>query len=82
MTEAEIQGIIEGALKQVAPEIKFSAVNLKTPLRNQVDLDSYDFYNMLAQIEKATKVRVPETSLREMTDLSSLIRYLVEHTKP
>jgi acyl carrier protein len=80
MTEAKARQIIEDGLKRVAPEIKFSDINLKSPLRNQVDIDSYDFYNMLAQIEKVTNLRIPETALREMTDLSSLIHYLVEHT--
>jgi acyl carrier protein len=81
MTEPDARRLIAEGLKRVAPEINFADIDLKAPLRNQVDLDSYDFYSMLAQIEKATNIRIPETALREMKDLSSLIRYLVEQSQ-
>lgn len=80
MTEDEVKKIIEESLKKVAPEVKFSDINLHAPLRNQVDIDSYDLYNMLARIETATRVRIPEANIREINTLSGLIGFIVEHS--
>lgn len=79
MKEEDVKKIIEDSLKKVAPEVNLSDINLSTPFRNQVDIDSYDLYNMLARIEAATHVRIPEAEMREIDTLSGLIRYIVNH---
>lgn len=67
---------VKEALHKVAPEVDFAKLNVMTALREQADIDSYDFYNFLVQLEQSTQVRIPETKIREMKCLSDLIQYL------
>lgn len=78
MKEEEIKKIIQESLMKVAPEVRFSDIDLKKPLRNQVEIDSYDLSNMLARIEIATKVRIPEAKIREIDNLSALIQFIAD----
>lgn len=80
MKEDEVKKIIEETLKKVAPEVNFSDLNLDKPFRNQIDMDSYDLYNMLAKIEAATHVRIPEAEIREITTLSALVKFIADHS--
>jgi acyl carrier protein len=78
MTESQVQKILEEILRQLAPEIKFSEIDSAKPLRDQVEIDSYDFYRLLTILEEKTGVRIPETKLRKLNSLSELIRSITD----
>ena len=79
MTEPEIEKAISEAFHSVAPEITFSEIDLKKPLRTQVDIDSFDFYKLLVLIENSTRTKISERTLKELTCLSDLIHYIELH---
>ncbi|MGZ3770236.1 MAG: acyl carrier protein [Bdellovibrio sp.] len=80
MKEQEVKKIVEDSLKSVAPETNISEINFDLSLRSQVDIDSYDFANMLAKVESRTQVRITESSLHEINSLSDLVRFIVDHS--
>jgi acyl carrier protein len=60
----------------VAPDIEFDALDLSQPLRDQVEMDSMDFYTVLVQVHKQMGVNVPDSVLMELNHLNALIDYI------
>ncbi len=79
MTRIEIENQLSGIFAKVAPEVQFKKLDLNRPLFEQAEVDSYDFMNILARVEKEIGVRVPDSVLRDMPNLNALIDYLEEH---
>ncbi|MDV5170288.1 acyl carrier protein [Photobacterium rosenbergii] len=67
---------IANALKRIAPEIDISDIDLDEDLREECDLDSMDFLNLLAAIKQQTGVSIPEDDYPKVRSYSQLIAYL------
>lgn len=78
MTEEQVQQELKKIFKKVAPEIEFDLINLNRPLRDQVEIDSMDFYKILVEINKATRVNVPDSVILELQNLKDLISFVAK----
>jgi acyl carrier protein len=76
MTEAEIRQAVFAAIRQVAPEADPQQIGLDENLREALDIDSFDFLNLLIDIHKRTGVEIPEAEYGQLTTLAALVRYL------
>lgn len=72
----EIKNYFKEIFHQTAPEINFDMINLNLPLRDQVEIDSLDLYNIVVAFQKKTGVYIPDTTLAELTSLNELINYV------
>lgn len=63
----------------MAPEIVFDQVDTSRALRDQVEIDSYDFYRIVVQIAQQTGINIPDSKLIQMTNLDQLVKYITEH---
>lgn len=77
MTESEILQVILDAIRNVAPETDTNAIHPDLPLRDQVDLDSMDFFHLLVSLEKRFGIRIQESEYSEFTTLKSCIAFVV-----
>ena len=77
--ELEIKSLLKEIFHQVAPEILFEKIDTSRPLRDQVEIDSYDFYRIIVQIAQRTGVNIPDSKVAEMSNLDQLIKYLTQH---
>ncbi len=82
MNENKTEKILMEIFKKIAPEIDFKNIDLNLPLRNQVDLDSYDFYKIISLLEERSGVRIPEIKLREFKNPGELIQYVDRSISP
>jgi acyl carrier protein len=78
--EAILQAVIESVLS-VAPEVDFKEVRADRPLREQLDLDSFDFLNVLLAIHKQLGVDIPEVDYPRITTLNAMVDYLAEKSR-
>lgn len=78
MTEDQVKVVLKEVLRQIAPEIKFEDINLNSALREQIDIDSYDFFNLLVQIEKKANIHISESKVRQFSNLSQLTSYIAK----
>lgn len=76
MNEDQVRTELKAIFRKIAPEIEFDAIDLSRPLREQVEIDSMDFFNVVVQLHKATGVNIPDTVLAELGSLGDLIRYV------
>ena len=63
-------------LVELAPEIDPAGVDLDRELRDQVDLDSMDFLNVLVAIAEQLRVEIPERDYAKVRTLDALVAYV------
>lgn len=76
MTSAEIQQAIFDALRKIAPEADPQAIRPNENLREALDIDSFDFLNVLIRLHERLGVDIPEADYGQLTTLASLVEYL------
>jgi acyl carrier protein len=76
MTRAEIEAAVVAALSEVAPEVEPGALKADAPLRDQVDLDSFDYLNFIIALHKSLGVEVPESDYPRLATLAGAVDYL------
>lgn len=80
MTTIDIPSLIASAIKHIAPEAELAAINPDDDLRDECDLDSMDFLNLIAALKKTTGVSIPETDYPKVRSYNQLLAYLRDHT--
>ncbi|MES2340307.1 MAG: acyl carrier protein [Pseudomonadota bacterium] len=76
MNEADILAVIRDELARLAPEIAFETLDPALDLREQVDLDSMDFLNLLTALHQRLGVDIPDADAAKLASLASLVAYL------
>jgi acyl carrier protein len=72
----DIRTAVLHALATVAPEARGVALSPSVPLRDQLDLDSMDFLNVVIAIHRALHVDIPEADYASLATLDGAVRYL------
>ena len=80
MSADELRAVVFAVLGEIAPEVDSSALRGDRPLRDQVDLDSMDFLNLLVGVHQQTGIEIPESDYAKLATLDQLVAYLVEHS--
>jgi acyl carrier protein len=76
MTKDEIKQAIINALAGVAPEGDYDRLKPDRPLRDQLDIDSYDFLNVIVALHERLGVDIPEADYQKLLTLNGAIDYL------
>jgi acyl carrier protein len=76
MDEQSLRSAVFDALRHIAPEIKPAELAPETPLRDQVDLDSMDWLNLLDALHAKLAIEIPEADYERLVTLDDLLAYL------
>ncbi len=76
MTEAEIRTHIFRGLELIAPEADFDELPSGENLREELDIDSYDFLSFLIWLNEDLGVEIPEIDYEKLITLEDLVAYL------
>ena len=76
MTRDEVRQVIISILKDIAPDEDLSSIKDDALLRDQIDLDSMDFLDIVMELRKRFNIEVPESDYQELASMASCIRYL------
>ena len=76
MTRQDIRAALIEALSSIAPEGDYAALRGDRPLRDQLDIDSFDFLNVVIRVHDKLGVEVPEPDYQKLATLDSAIDYL------
>ena len=79
-TPEEIRATIFDVLGAIAPEIDSASIDPAQPLRDQVDLDSFDFLNVIIRLHEILGVDIPESDYAELLTLNGAVKYLAART--
>jgi acyl carrier protein len=76
MTKEEIGQAIVDIIKDVVPDEDCSSIDAHKELREQLDLDSMDFLDIVMELRKQYGVEVPEADYPQLATLNSCVEYL------
>jgi acyl carrier protein len=77
MDATQVRTAIAAVLASIAPEVDLATIDPGAPLRDQVDLDSMDFLNVIVGLHERLKVDIPESDYSRLVTLDDLVGYLV-----
>jgi len=76
MTAAEIKEAILAILSDIAPDEDLSQLKEDVPLRDQLEMDSMDFLDIVMELRKRYRVQIPEEDYPALSSMKSTVEYL------
>ena len=76
MTRDDIRAAVLNIITDIAPDEDLSKLKGDVRLREQIDLDSMDFLDIVMELRKRYNVEVPEAEYQELATLDSSVNYL------
>jgi acyl carrier protein len=76
MTPAEIREEILDILSNIAPDEDLGELTDEVPFREQLELDSMDFLDIVMELRKRYRIQVPEEEYPQLASMDSTVRYL------
>lgn len=76
MTPGEIREEVLDILADIAPDEDLSNIDDNVAFREQLELDSMDFLDIVMELRKRYRVQIPEEDYEQLISMGSTIRYL------
>lgn len=76
MTEGDIRTVVLNALAGIAPEVEADEIDPDMNFRDQFDIDSIDFLNLMNELQKQLNVDISEVRYPMLSNLSGCVAYL------
>ncbi len=76
MTAEEVRGVVLDIIAHIAPDEDLATVKDELALRDQLDLDSMDFLDIVMELRRRYKVEVPPQDYGQLASLQSCVTYL------
>jgi acyl carrier protein len=78
MSPDEIRATVIRELLAIAPEADAAAIAPGVPLREQLDIDSFDFLNFIVALHRTLGIDIPESDYARLATLEAGVAYLAE----
>jgi len=76
MTNAEIRDEILDILHDIAPDEDLNELTDEVAFRDQLELDSMDFLDIVMELRKRHRIQIPEEDYAELASMHSTVTYL------
>lgn len=76
MTAEEVKDVVLNIIRDIAPDEEVDGVDPGVALREQLDLDSMDFLDIVMELRKQHKIEVPPEDYSHLNSLNSCVEYL------
>ncbi len=76
MTPAEIREEIIDILDDISPDEDLDSLQDDVPFREQLELDSMDFLDIVMELRKRHRVQIPEEEYGNLASMASTVSYL------
>jgi len=76
MTRDGIKDLILEIIEDIDEDAEFDGLDADAPLRDQLDLDSMDFLDIVMELRKRYKLQIPEEEYPQLATLTSCVNYL------
>ena len=76
MTPADIREEILDILEDIAPDEDLSEIKDEVSFREQLELDSMDFLDIVMELRKRYRIQIPEEEYAELSSMDSTCKYL------
>jgi len=76
MTEDQVKQIVIDIIAEIAPDEDLTDLKSEVRLRDQLELDSMDFLDIVMELRKQHGIEVPEADYPNLASLDSCAEYL------
>ncbi|QDT64786.1 acyl carrier protein [Calycomorphotria hydatis] len=76
MNREQIRQVIIDILERIAPDEDLSELNDDVSFREQMELDSMDFLDIVMELRKQYRVQIPEEDYVHLASMNSTVTYL------
>ena len=76
MTRDEIKNVIIEIIQDIDEDAEMDNLQNDQALRDQLDLDSMDFLDIVMELRKRYKLQIPEADYPQLATLTSCVNYL------
>jgi acyl carrier protein len=76
MAPAEIREEVIDILQDIAPDEDLSDLKDDVAFRDQLELDSMDFLDIVMELRKRHRIQIPEEDYGELASMDSTVAYL------
>ncbi|MGH7200427.1 MAG: acyl carrier protein [Planctomycetaceae bacterium] len=76
MKQDEIRQVVLEILERIAPDEDLSDLADGVPFREQMELDSMDFLDIVMELRKQYRVQIPEEDYEHLRTMHSTVAYL------
>ncbi len=76
MTAQEVRQVVLDIISDIAPDESLETIKDEVSLREQLDLDSMDFLDIVMELRKRHKVEVPAEDYPQLATMASCVSYL------
>ncbi len=77
MNPDQIREVIIGILERIAPDEDLSNLDDAVSFRDQMELDSMDFLDIVMELRKQYRVQIPEEDYENLISMESTVNYLL-----
>lgn len=78
MTKQELETVLTEALRRIAPDVDVAEIDRDGDLRQEFDIDSIDFLNLITALGKRFLLPIPEEDYPRLRSFAAIVDYLVE----
>jgi len=76
MTEGDIREEILDILKSIAPDEDLTKLDDAINFREQLELDSMDFLDIVMELRKRHRIQIPEDDYVQLANMDSTVTFL------
>lgn len=76
MTSEEIREAVRDILSDIAPDEDLSDLKDDIAFRDQLEMDSMDFLDIVMELRKRYRIQIPEEEYLELASMKSTVAYL------
>ena len=81
MTRDQVRQAVLSIISDIAPDEDLTSIKDEETLRDQFDLDSMDFLDIVMELRKRFNLEVPESDYEQLVSLASSVEYLSPRLK-
>jgi len=76
MKAADIRAMILEVIHQIVPDEDLSNIKGDVRIRDQIEMDSMDFLDIMMELRKRYSIKVPEEDYMKLSTLDGSVAYL------
>ena len=80
MSNQDLEAALSAELRRIAPDIEVAEIDKDGDLREEFDIDSMDFLNLVTALNKRYGIPIPETDYPRLASFSGAVTNLTEKT--
>jgi acyl carrier protein len=76
MTATDIRSEVLDILSDISPDSDLSSLDDEKSFREQLELDSMDFLDIVMELRKRHRIQIPEDDYVNLASMASTVKYL------